>query len=291
MDIRRLHGNDQIALEQFLRQYKETSLFMLGNMARVGLVEADEAYHGVYWGLFTQKRLSAVVVQYWNGIIMMQAPQTEQLAALFQAVRANIKRPITGVLGALQQADEVVTHFCLSESQFNLYRAEQLYALDLAELIIPSVQESLELKLVRPCLKHRGILEAWLRAYELEALHAAEDEALVQRVRARVANWLESDELYLLEANQQPVAMSGFNARLPDMVQLGPVWTPPEQRNRGYARYLVAQSLALAKQAGVQTAILFTDTPAAIQAYKALGFQWIGYYRLALLREPYALNL
>lgn len=71
MEIRCLDVSDQAILVQFLRQYKETSLFMLGNIARVGLAESDEAYHGVYWGLFTQKTLSAVLVHYWNGIVMM----------------------------------------------------------------------------------------------------------------------------------------------------------------------------------------------------------------------------
>lgn len=290
MEIRCLDVSDQAILVQFLRQYKETSLFMLGNIARVGLAESDEAYHGVYWGLFTQKTLSAVLVHYWNGIVMMQAPCTEQLTELLKVFRAEIKYPITGVLGAMQQADQVVTNLGLEQNQFSLYRAEQLYTLDLAKLIMPSVQASWELKLVPPSIKHREILESWLRAYEMEALQAADDEALAKRVSARVTSWLECDELYLLEANQQIVAMSGFNARLPDIVQLGPVWTPPEQRNRGYARYLVAQSLVLVKQTGVQTAILFTDTLAAIRAYQALGFQCIGYYRLALLRRPYSFS-
>jgi RimJ/RimL family protein N-acetyltransferase len=37
---------------------------------------------------------------------------------------------------------------------------------------------------------------------------------------------------------------------------------------------------------GTKQAILFTDNPAAIKAYLAIGFKKIGNYRLALLEKP-----
>ena len=94
------------------------------------------------------------------------------------------------------------------------------------------------------------------------------------------------EDHWILLRDSEPVSLSGFNARLPDMVQIGPVWTPPEHRNRGYARTLVAMTLQKAKQCGVKKSILFTDNPAAAKAYEAVGFQQIGLFRLALLNNP-----
>lgn len=286
MRVTRLGMDDYAQLEQFLRQHRETSLFILGNMNRVGLAQSDQAYHGDYWGLFQQEELSGVLVHYWNGNVMMQAPNPEHLTYLIHTFQKTVKRPIAGILGVVEQADQVITALGLHSAQFRLQRAEQLYALDLSQLIIPALAAELELKVVHPRAEYRELLQAWLRAYELEALHAQAGAALERRVAATVEVWLRSTEIYLLEVNQQPVALSGFSVNLPDIVQVGPVWTPPSQRNRAYARYLVAQSLATAKERGVQTAILFTDTPAAIKAYTAIGFRLIGQYRLALLREP-----
>ena len=70
------------------------------------------------------------------------------------------------------------------------------------------------------------------------------------------------------------------------MVQVGPVWTPPEHRNKGYARLLLAHTLYQEKLKGTKQAILFTDNPAEIKVYLALGFKKISNYRLTLLEKP-----
>ncbi len=96
----------------------------------------------------------------------------------------------------------------------------------------------------------------------------------------------QSNVYWALVVDGIPVALSGFNASIPQAVQVGPVWTPPPYRNKGYARLLLALTLQQAKQRGVEKAILFTHTPAAIRAYIALGFENIGSYRLAILKTP-----
>jgi uncharacterized protein len=77
-----------------------------------------------------------------------------------------------------------------------------------------------------------------------------------------------------------------FNARLPDVVQVGGVYTPPEHRRRGAARAVVAGMLRGARdEEGVGRAILFTgdDNVAAQTAYRAIGFTAVGEYGLVLL--------
>jgi uncharacterized protein len=90
----------------------------------------------------------------------------------------------------------------------------------------------------------------------------------------------------LLFGGGTPVAYAGFNATLPDMVQVGGVFTPPLLRGRGHARCAVAASLASARSRGVARAILFTDHDhdhvAAERAYAALGFRPIGDYAMVV---------
>lgn len=64
------------------------------------------------------------------------------------------------------------------------------------------------------------------------------------------------------------------------MVQVGGVYTPPGQRSRGFARRAVALHLAEAHGYGVQEAILFAAGTAAVRAYRKLGFERIGDYRI-----------
>ncbi len=75
-----------------------------------------------------------------------------------------------------------------------------------------------------------------------------------------------------------------FNARLPDCVQIGGVYTPPARRGHGYARAAVAGALLEARDAGATRSILFTGehNAAARAAYLALGYRVIGDFGLVL---------
>jgi predicted GNAT family acetyltransferase len=78
--------------------------------------------------------------------------------------------------------------------------------------------------------------------------------------------------------------LSAFNAALPDIVQLGGIYTPPALRGRGFAKIAVAASLAAARDRGVSRAVLFTNNPSAVRTYEAVGFRRTGDYSLVLLR-------
>src|SRR5690606_11892125 len=108
---------------------------------------------------------------------------------------------------------------------------------------------------------------------ELDASSAAEIEPLLRQ-----------ESCFLLERDGDPVAFSAFNARLPDCVQIGGVFTPPALRGRGYARAVVAGSLLHARAAGATRSVLFTgkENAAARRAYHALGYRVVGEYGLVL---------
>ncbi|HZR22327.1 MAG TPA: GNAT family N-acetyltransferase [Vicinamibacterales bacterium] len=82
--------------------------------------------------------------------------------------------------------------------------------------------------------------------------------------------------------NGVPLSLSAFNATLPDIVQLGGIYTPPDVRGRHYAKISVAASLVAARERGATRAVLFTNSPSAERTYTALGFARIGDYALVL---------
>ena len=101
-----------------------------------------------------------------------------------------------------------------------------------------------------------------------------------------VRAWLNADSHRVLLHHGQPVGMTGFNVRLPGIVQIGGVYTPPDLRNRGYARTAVALHLAEVRTKGTTRAVLFAATPAAARAYRAIGFQPNGSFALVLFTAP-----
>lgn len=124
----------------------------------------------------------------------------------------------------------------------------------------------------------------WMKDYEVEALGTERDSALDAKAEDK-AGRLVMDDCWVLIQNGVPVSLSAFNAKLDDIIQIGPVWTRPEHRNPGFAKLLVNFTLYAVKKRGVKKAILFTGNPAAIKVYEAIGFKMIGHYRLALLKE------
>jgi predicted GNAT family acetyltransferase len=99
----------------------------------------------------------------------------------------------------------------------------------------------------------------------------------VRLLRDRRSHWLLTD-------GDRPVSYANFNARLPDIVQVGGVWTPPGLRGLGYGGAVVAGSLLAARQAGVTRAVLFAEREDAKRAYRRIGFRTVGEYGLVLFR-------
>ena len=90
---------------------------------------------------------------------------------------------------------------------------------------------------------------------------------------------------FLLMDGDIPLTMTGFNPRLPDIVQIGGVYTPPAWRGRGLARRALALHLAQVQATGVQRSTLFAVSAVAARACRALGFREIGAWSLIVLAE------
>ncbi len=287
MNIRKLRNNDEEKLEHFLSSYAETSMFLRSNMKRAGLEYQCKDYHGDYFGAFDENGdVIGILAHYYNGNIMMQALDIDILTGLVHAFKEAVTRPIAGILGADEQAKTVIDELPLPDEVFATNRSEDLFALNLNKLSLPGKFDFSKADMVDACKVDRTILTQWIKAYEIEALSSEDNEALREHVERRVNLIINGMDCWVLQIDGEAVSLSGFNAKLPDLVQIGPVWTPPEHRNQGYARALVAMTLKKAKEGGVDRAILFTDNPAASKAYEAIGFRKTALYRLALLNKP-----
>jgi N-acetylglutamate synthase-like GNAT family acetyltransferase len=290
MPIRTLKSGDEPLAEQFLAQYAESSMILRGNIPLNGLEYHDKQYQGNYFASFTDSGvINGILTHYWNGNIIMQAPDEGALDDLIRAFRQSVTRPVAGVIGPDDQAVRVISSLGFSDDQFAHSAPGKLYALDLNEMKVPEkLDPSWRMKLARDA----GVetLHTWMKAFEIETLGAEDNDLLNQRIQKRVERMMVEPDFWILEIDGRPVSVNGFNARLPDSVQIGSVYTPPEHRGQGYARSLLTLVLQDAQRNSVQKAVLFTDTPAAAKAYEAIGFNQIGSYRIAILKQPIKLN-
>jgi predicted GNAT family acetyltransferase len=142
------------------------------------------------------------------------------------------------------------------------------FTLDLRNLVVPDGPGCL----VRPGPEDLPLLTAWRAAYLADLFATPAKEAREQAARD-VAAWLVADSHRMLVRDGAPVAICGFNAQLPDVVQIGGVYVPPEHRSSGCAREAVARHLVEARANGVRRAVLFSVSAMATRAYRAIGFR------------------
>jgi len=270
--VRRLGEGDRPAIEAFLGARIETSMFPLGNLARHGM-NGGHPRAMRFWGAGAP--LEGVLGVTETGMVMPQLPP--RLAG--EAAVALAGERLLGILGDSGQAVALRGAMGLDEAPADLDADEVLLALDLAALSMP---QTAGLALAPLEAAPRDLLVRWRAGYGREALGWTDGA----RAEADVESDIAGGQHRVLLRDGEPVASTGFNARLPGIVQVGGVWTPPENRGQGLARAAVALHLAEARAEGVERAILFSASPFALRAYRALGFRDIGRFTLLLFAGP-----
>jgi predicted GNAT family acetyltransferase len=83
--------------------------------------------------------------------------------------------------------------------------------------------------------------------------------------------------LWVWERDDHVVAMAGYVGRTPNGIRVGPVYTPPEHRRRGYATSLVADLSRWLLEQGNRSCYLFTDlaNPTSNAIYARIGYRRI----------------
>lgn len=119
------------------------------------------------------------------------------------------------------------------------------------------------------------LLVDWLLAFVKEALPDEVDSR--SDAETVVHRWLDvgTKRNYLWEVAGEPVSWAGVGGRTPNGTRVGPVYTPPEHRGRGYASALVAAASQAQLDEGLQFCFLFTDlaNPTANHIYQAIGYE------------------
>jgi predicted GNAT family acetyltransferase len=113
------------------------------------------------------------------------------------------------------------------------------------------------------------LVRAWFTAFEEESLGSAEVSA------ALIDDRLGYGGIAFWELDGRPVSMAGRTRIVSGMARIGPVYTPPEHRRRGYGATVTAVLTASALEAGATEVVLFTDLANATSngVYRRIGYR------------------
>jgi GNAT superfamily N-acetyltransferase len=114
-----------------------------------------------------------------------------------------------------------------------------------------------------------GLLERWSVAF------AADAHLRDPLIPGYAATLITQGRQLVWEVDGRPVCLVGHRAPVAGVPRIGPVYTPPEHRRRGYGAAAVAGTCTRLFEAGATAVVLFADTanPTSTGVYVRLGFR------------------
>ncbi len=174
--------------------------------------------------------------------------------------------PITGVTGYPPLAEIFAAAWArLTRTSYRVQIRNRLYELRRVE---PTPPTSGRLRLAT--LADLDLITEWTFAFQTEALHRGDSVEAHEVTRYKIKD----QDLYLWE-DGQPVSMASQSRPTRNGICISLVYTPPEQRGRGYATACVAGLSQFLLDSGRKFCVLFTDlaNPTSNHIYQTIGYR------------------
>jgi uncharacterized protein len=118
----------------------------------------------------------------------------------------------------------------------------------------------------------RELAARWMDEFVAEALPGPTPDSSEEFVDRREAD---PDAGLVFWEDGEAVSLAGFGGRTPNGIRIGPVYTPPDLRGRGYASALTAALTQRLLDEGRRFCFLFTDlaNPTSNSIYQRIGYR------------------
>jgi GNAT superfamily N-acetyltransferase len=252
--------------------------FLLADEARhnlaLGILAFARDHPDVYpelegWIVRDGNRIAGVAVRTPPYNLVLARPVDERAVA---ALVASIPLDLPGVVGAVPEVDAFAEAWTSRHDVTAAVRFEQrIYAV---ERLLPARPTDGRFRLAGP--GDRELAIAWTLEFTAEALHGdASDASRVERsVDARL-DPASPGGIGLWVIDDEPVSLAAFGGPTPNGMRIGPVYTPPEHRGRGYGSAVTAATSQLLLDRGVRFCFLYTDlaNPTSNGIYMRIGYE------------------
>jgi predicted GNAT family acetyltransferase len=195
-------------------------------------------------------------------------------SAALAPLAAAIDDELPGVVGARPEIDEFTQLWAQRHRiRPRVLREQGVYAL---EQVQPPPQPGGAARVA--VADDRRLLLDWVAAFGEEVLEE-DDPGRVEAVKFVDHRLGAADGGFLLwEAAGEAVSIAGWGGPTPNGIRVGPVYTPPGLRGRGYATALTAELSQRLLDGGRRFCFLFTDlaNPTSNAIYERIGYVRVG---------------
>jgi uncharacterized protein len=121
--------------------------------------------------------------------------------------------------------------------------------------------------------RDRELVIAWMDAFVDEAMTEPPPDTSEEWLERRLDN--RDSGILIWEVDGEAVSMGGYGGTTPNGNRIGPIYTPPELRRRGYASALTAELTQMILDRGRRFCFLFTDlaNPTSNSIYQQIGYR------------------
>jgi predicted GNAT family acetyltransferase len=218
---------------------------------------------GRYWVASSNGRVTGVVFQSPRDFVATITPMDQDVVTATVDAIATAGIALPGVSGEAT----TTAHFAGAWTERTKSGAKPVLGQRVYEVAAIVPPRPTKGALRRATTADRNVLVRWLVAFQDEIGERLGDATVeVDRRLAAGTLWLWDDG--------DVVAMAGRSEPVAGVARIGPVYTPPPVRGRGYASALVGEMSAAALDGG-DRCILYTDleNPTSNSIYRALGYR------------------
>lgn len=204
-----------------------------------------------------------------HNLVLSEIDDRRAIAPLAAAVRERFAS-LPGVVGPKERVAQFVeTWEAATGAEGRLEIAQRAFRVDRVD---PPRGVSGRMREYEPA--DRELASRWMAAFEAEALpegapHPESSEDFVDRRHA------DPDGGLVFWEDGEPVSIAGYGGLTPNGIRVGPVYTPPEHRGRGYGSAVTAALTQRLLDGGRRFCFLFTDlaNPTSNSIYQRIGYR------------------
>lgn len=203
------------------------------------------------------------------GVSVADSSDDEALELLAEDVR-RVFADIPGAIGPIKPTERFVAKWETLTGQRRRVRAnERIYR---CSSVIRARSPRGEMRAFRESDRQYAL--QWMKLFIAESKlpRRSDDGQIMGEIDRRVSN--EDGGIFFWEVDGELVSMAGAGGRTPNGVRIGPVYTPPNERGKGYGTALVADLTTTMLERGRKFCFLFTDlaNPTSNSIYTQIGY-------------------
>ena len=199
-------------------------------------------------------------------------PKREVLSSVMTDLNEKLGEDFTGITGNKTLSAELVRVWeDISGERAEIKMAMRIYKLDQVKPVenVPGTIRSV-------VDDDKELLTEWYANFHRDGLGEEPDPAQVEK---QVGRYLSSDPLLrglmIWEVDGKPVSMAGYAGPTPNGIRIGAVYTPEDQRRKGFASACTAALSQYLLDMEFKFCFLFTDllNPTSNHIYQQIGYK------------------